>query len=116
MLSVHCLEEHTNKYHSERKRKNVLTLSLSATLQERIKGPTASICADGKMSGPSAQHEARGGGEEGRRHSLAVGTAAPVPTATVGLDATLGTSKSSSSTYPRRRHKFLPGGPNRYSR
>jgi hypothetical protein len=32
-------------------------------LQEGIKGPTASICADGKMSGPSAQHWARGGGE-----------------------------------------------------
>jgi hypothetical protein len=34
-----------------------------APLQEGIKGPTASICADGKMSGPSAQHWARGGGE-----------------------------------------------------
>jgi hypothetical protein len=38
-------------------------------LQERIKVPTACICADGKMSGPSAQHKARGGGEEGRRRS-----------------------------------------------
>jgi hypothetical protein len=86
------------------------------SLQERIKVPTASSCADGKRSGPSAQHEARGGGEEGRRQSLAVGTPGPVPTATVGLDATLGTSKMWPSAYPRRRHKFLPGGPNSYSR
>jgi hypothetical protein len=82
------------------------------TLQERIKGPTAYICADGKMSGPSAQHEALGGREEGRRHSLAVGTAGPVPTATVGLATTLGTSRPWPSAYHRRRHKLLPGGPN----
>jgi hypothetical protein len=41
---------------------------VGVSLQERIKGPTAASCADGKISGPSAQKEARGGGEEGRRH------------------------------------------------
>jgi hypothetical protein len=50
--------------------KDNVTLAIHhiASLQERIKGPTAASCADGKMSGPSAQQEARGGGEEGRRH------------------------------------------------
>jgi hypothetical protein len=41
---------------------------LFLSLQHSAKGPTAASCADGKMSGPSAQQEAGGGGAEGRRH------------------------------------------------
>jgi hypothetical protein len=39
----------------------VVLKSKSISLREQLKGPTAVSCADGKMSGLSAQHEARGG-------------------------------------------------------
>jgi hypothetical protein len=39
------------------------------SLREPVKGPTAVNCADGKMSGPSAQHGAREGSGGRRRHS-----------------------------------------------
>jgi hypothetical protein len=48
--------------------------------------------ADGKMSGPSAQNGAWEGSAGRRRHKKAVGTEAAMPTATVGLYATLGIS------------------------
>jgi hypothetical protein len=53
-------------------------------LRESDKGQTAVYCADGILSGPSAQFGRQAGPEEDRRHRLAVGIGAAVPTATVG--------------------------------
>jgi hypothetical protein len=54
------------------------------TLRERNKGPTARNCADGNLSGPSAQYLDEAGKQGHRRHMIAVGTALPMPTAAVG--------------------------------
>jgi hypothetical protein len=53
-------------------------------LRERNKVPTASNCADGNLSGPSAQHEDGAGKLDHRRHMIAVGIGRAVPTAAVG--------------------------------
>jgi hypothetical protein len=54
------------------------------TLRERNKVPTASNCADGNLSGPSAQHEDGAGKLDHRRHMIAVGIGRAVLTAAVG--------------------------------
>jgi hypothetical protein len=89
---------------------------VGVSLREQFKGPTAVICADGKMSGPSVQHGAPEGSDRRRRHKKAVGTAEAMPTATVGLDTTLGTDFQLPSAHENRRHNRLPCGPKKTCR
>ena len=63
------------------------------SLRERRRGPTASPCADGQMSGPSAQRPPATGDGAHRRHSMAVGTTHGTPTATLGATAAVGTAR-----------------------
>jgi hypothetical protein len=55
------------------------------SLRERNKGPTARNCADGNLSGPSAQHKNKVDKQDRRRHIIAVGIGRAVPTAAVGI-------------------------------
>jgi hypothetical protein len=89
---------------------------LFLALREQLKGPTAVICADGKMSGPSAQHGASEGSDRRRRHKKAVGTAEAMPTATVGIEATLGTNFQLPSAHENRRDNWLTCGPKKICR
>jgi hypothetical protein len=54
------------------------------SLWERNRGPTARNCADGNLSGPSAQHEDKVDKQDRRRHIIAIGIGRVVPTAAVG--------------------------------
>jgi hypothetical protein len=54
------------------------------SLRERNKGPTARNCADGNLSGPSAQHKNKVDKQDRRRHIIAVGIGRAVPMAAVG--------------------------------
>jgi hypothetical protein len=54
------------------------------SLRERNKGPTARNCADGNLSGPSAQHKNKVDKQERRRHIIAIGIGRVVPMAAVG--------------------------------
>jgi hypothetical protein len=53
--------------------------------------PTASLCADGQMSGPSAHRTSSTGDGDDRRRRSAVGTLLATPTVTVGAKWTVGT-------------------------
>ena len=53
--------------------------------------PTASPCADGQMSGPSAQRPSSTGDGADRRRTVTVGTQLSTPTVTVGANRTVGT-------------------------
>jgi hypothetical protein len=63
----------------------LLSLStLSLSLRERNKGPTASNCADGNLSEPSAQHEDKVDKQDRRRYITVVNIGRVVPTAAIG--------------------------------
>jgi hypothetical protein len=59
-------------------------------LQEGSKGPTARICADDYLSGPSTQEGDEAGQQEGRRHTMVVGISIYGPTAAVGTGPAIG--------------------------
>jgi hypothetical protein len=67
--------------------------SLYMSLRENRRVPTARLCADGQMSGPSAQRPPATGDGAHRRHSMAVGTTHGTPTATLGATAAVGTAR-----------------------
>jgi hypothetical protein len=64
------------------------------SLRERAAVPTARSCADGKISGPSAQGSFRPGQQANRCHRKTVSTGRSVPTATVGIVLAAGTASS----------------------
>jgi hypothetical protein len=55
--------------------------------------PTANLCADGKISGPSAQKPSSIGDGADRRHRSAVGRQLSTPRVTVGAKRTVGTGR-----------------------
>jgi hypothetical protein len=64
------------------------------SLRESAAVPTARSCADGKISGPSAQGSFRPGQQANRCHRKTVSTGRSVPTATVGIVLAAGTASS----------------------
>jgi hypothetical protein len=61
------------------------------SLREKRRVPTARPCADGQMSGPSAQKRSSTGDGAARRRTVTVGTPRATPTVTVGAKWTVGT-------------------------
>jgi hypothetical protein len=69
------------------------------SLRQRNKGP-ASNCADGNLSGPSAQHEDKTGKQDRHRHMIAVGIGRAMPTVAVGTSLAVGIDIARPSAQP----------------